>query len=435
MHGFQLPRPRRNYWRDVPNSGRTALECFTPQVFTICMGTGIMAVLLQNNPYQFKGMKIISTIVFLLDLILFATIAVTFFSRWVIFPKSTAKMFESDVEQTTYLSTTTIASATLVELVSLVCGSTWHNWQYACFGLWWATVLLSLISSTTTYWLLIRDEEVEISNLTPTLMYPVTGLVATASAGSVLVEYTPLSVKLAMPVVIVSYLLVGAGLLLAILTLSAFFLRLLHNQTPEPKKVGTQLIPIAPFSNIAYSFDSLGNLAGPKRHIFQAYGKGSVVDPIFGQALYATGFVLGLCIWGFTTFWLLICIVAFIRDIPKTHFNLNMWSTIYPVGVYGLTCSKLASDLDSRAFRVVSTIILIVVVIYWLYLIAFTLPAVVSGELFLAEALEKHEKENAEEEGRLRGNSREEEGSRSGQGERQEERSSESTVLSRRTRS
>ncbi|OCF37564.1 hypothetical protein I316_00690 [Kwoniella heveanensis BCC8398] len=406
-------------------------------MFTICMGTGILAVLLQNNPYQFKGMKIISTTVFLLDLLLFATIALTFFSRWIFFPRSTAEMFESDVEQTTYLSTTTIAAATLVELVSLICGSTWHNWQYACYGLWWATVLLSLISSTTTYWLLIRDEEVEISNLTPTLIYPVTGLVATASAGSVLVEYTPLSVRLAMPVVIVAYLLVGAGFLLAILTLAAFFLRLLHNQTPEPKKVGTQLIPLAPFSNIAYSFDALGNLAGPKRHIFQTYAKGTVVDPIFGQALYATGFLIGLSIWGFTTFWLLICIVAFVRDIPKTHFNLNMWSAIYPLGTYGLMCSKLSSDLDSRAFRVVSTIILVAVVIYWLYLIVFTLPAVVSGELFLAEAMEKHEKENTEEEGNLRGNSGEEDGLRSVSGEvsRHQERSSESTGISRRTRS
>lgn len=42
-------------------------------------------------------------------------------------------------------------------------------------------------------------------------MYPTTGLVATASAGSVLINYTPISVGLAMPVLVVSYILLGAG--------------------------------------------------------------------------------------------------------------------------------------------------------------------------------------------------------------------------------
>ncbi len=120
-------------------------------------------------------------------------------------------MFESEVEQTTYLSTTTIAAATLTELVCLICGSTWHNWRYVGYAFWWATVAQSLVSSTITYWLLIRDEEVHLSNLSPTLMYPTTGLVATASAGSVLINYTPISVGLAMPVLVVSYILLGAG--------------------------------------------------------------------------------------------------------------------------------------------------------------------------------------------------------------------------------
>jgi len=138
-------------------------------------------------------------------------ISITFLLRWIWFTKTTAKLFESDVEQTTYLSTTTIAAATLVELVSLVCGAKWNHWQHACFALWWVTVSLGLFSATTTYWLLIRDEKVSIENLSPTLMYPVTGLLASATAGSVLVGYTPLSTGLSQPVIIVSYLLLGAG--------------------------------------------------------------------------------------------------------------------------------------------------------------------------------------------------------------------------------
>jgi len=120
-------------------------------------------------------------------------------------------MFSTNVEQSTYLATTSIAFASLTELVSLVCGGTWRNWQYVSYALWWVALLLALAAATTTYWLLVRDEQVAIENLSPTLMYPVTGILATASAGCVVIEYTPISVRLAMPVLVVSYLLAGAG--------------------------------------------------------------------------------------------------------------------------------------------------------------------------------------------------------------------------------
>jgi tellurite resistance protein TehA-like permease len=120
-------------------------------------------------------------------------------------------MFDTDIDQTTYLSTGTIAAATLVELVALIPGSRWNNWEYVAYGLWWAVVLMALLGGSAVYWILIRDEEVHLSNLSPSLLYPVTGILATASAGSVVVGYTDLGPKLAMPVVVVSYLLLGMG--------------------------------------------------------------------------------------------------------------------------------------------------------------------------------------------------------------------------------
>lgn len=70
-----------------------------------------------------------------------------------------------------------------------------------------------------------------------------------------------------------------------------------------------------------------------------------------------------------------------------------MWSAAYPVGAYGVACSQLAIDFDSPTFRVLTAIILVVLVLYWFYLIGNTLPMVLSGELFLAEALDSHEEE------------------------------------------
>lgn len=76
-----------------------------------------------------------------------------------------------------------------------------------------------------------------------------------------------------------------------------------------------------------------------------------------------------------------------------------MWSAAYPLGAYGVASTQLAIDLGSTAFNVISTIILIVLVIYWLFLVICTVPMIASGELFLSEAKEQmDEKKNDERE-------------------------------------
>lgn len=70
-----------------------------------------------------------------------------------------------------------------------------------------------------------------------------------------------------------------------------------------------------------------------------------------------------------------------------------MWSSAYPFGAYGVVASQFAIDFDSIAFRVITTIILFVLIIYWLYAIICTLPMVVSGELFLGDLVKEREKE------------------------------------------
>jgi hypothetical protein len=66
-----------------------------------------------------------------------------------------------------------------------------------------------------------------------------------------------------------------------------------------------------------------------------------------------------------------------------------MWSGAFPLGAYGLCANQIAISLDSPAFRVVSTIVLVVLVIYWLVSMAFTIALVWSGELFLSDAYQK----------------------------------------------
>jgi len=72
----------------------------------------------------------------------------------------------------------------------------------------------------------------ELEELLPTLMLPTTALLATATAGSSVVNFTGLSVGLSMPVLIVSYMLLGAG---------EFLLSFPLNFTPSSNHLRTSL--------------------------------------------------------------------------------------------------------------------------------------------------------------------------------------------------
>lgn len=98
------------------------------------------------------------------------------------------------------------------------------------------------------------------------------------------------------------------------------------------------------------------------------------------------------------SFWLILAIVSFVRDVPKTNFNLNMWSAAYPLGIYDIASSQFATDLQSTAFSVVSSATLLIAVLYWAYLVIYTLPMVFTGSLFLHDAHEELEKEKRDKE-------------------------------------
>jgi hypothetical protein len=75
-----------------------------------------------------------------------------------------------------------------------------------------------------------------------------------------------------------------AGFFLAVLTLTAYFTRLLSHQTPEAKKIAAQFIPVGALANAAYAVDSLGYVAGPKKHLWESYGKGPVASAGVGES-------------------------------------------------------------------------------------------------------------------------------------------------------
>jgi tellurite resistance protein TehA-like permease len=80
-------------------------------------------------------------------------------------------------------------------------------------------------------------------------------------------------------------------------------------------------------------------------------------------------------LWGFGLFWLIIAISSIIELArrEKIGFNMGWWAFTFPLGVFTTATTQLATELDSKAFRILGTIFSCCVVAFWLYVGAMTL--------------------------------------------------------------
>ena len=160
----------------------------------------ILAVNLQTLPYQFKGLGILSIIVWLLDIILFLSILTGFSAKWLLFPATSYHQFSTEPELTYYFSTITVSLSTILEMTALVLGSTWSGWDTACAAFFWCLVVLALFCSVLPFWVSVRQEHVTVDNLPPTALYPAVSILSTSAAGAVVCTYTTLSTRAAQPI-------------------------------------------------------------------------------------------------------------------------------------------------------------------------------------------------------------------------------------------
>lgn len=166
-------------------------------------------------------------------------------------------------------------------------------------------------------------EQVSVENLPPTALYPVTAILSSASAGSVVVTYSSLSVRASFPVVILSLFLTGLGFFVGLAILANYTGRLLQNSTPPPKKAMASFIPVAAVSNACYSSSSLTRLLGPSRNLLAEYGEGYVANEMVGLAFYGAGVAAAIALIGFASWWMLLGALTVLRDAPKAPFTLN----------------------------------------------------------------------------------------------------------------
>ncbi|KAF2480859.1 voltage-dependent anion channel-domain-containing protein [Neohortaea acidophila] len=297
--------------------------------FTWCMNSGALAILLHQTPLRFKGIDILADILFCIALVTYVVFSILFIARFVWFRK-----------------------AAYLEI-------TWN----ACLLFWAFTIL-------------IRRHEPSNANLPFSIIIPAVSVSTVGLTGAVISTYAVgLSARLAIPVMIVSFQWTGVGILFGILLTSYLFWSLLTKGWPAPDQTATLFILVGPMG--MYMPSTYGR--------FGEYNTGTFLTAESAKALAPACLLLAFLMNGLGIIWLILGILGMLERAVKRELRWTpAWNgIIFPNSTLTTSFLLFAIDLDSPAYRVITVIMIIALVIVYLVNLVYTVLRVSQGKLLI----------------------------------------------------
>lgn len=130
---------------------KNTIKNFSPMWFSIAMNTGIIAILMHLLPYQFNGLPVLSTIMYIFDLVLFSVFMIVTLLRFIMFPSATQKALTTSVDELGFLGALPVAFLTLTELTALIVSNSYwggHAWSLVAYVMWWFATAWMLTTGT-----------------------------------------------------------------------------------------------------------------------------------------------------------------------------------------------------------------------------------------------------------------------------------------------
>jgi tellurite resistance protein TehA-like permease len=408
--GYQESPDQPPYLVDVKH-GRTptttAIQNFSPVWYVIAMDTGILGILLDRLQYQFHGIQTLATICYVILIILMVVFSLLQVVRLAMFPKAVFRQTSRNLEEITYWSNALIAWETMAALTATQVSTTYWggNFKLVAYVLWWIGAAGAVLNAAGVCLALFRLGLAHDRTLPPSIFLPLIALLTTASTGGIIVNYGfDVSARLAMPIIIFSYFLVGYGVFVSILMYSIFTHRLMAGGMPAPAKLPGLFILIGPMGQAAAALQLLGTAALSKQD-FLHYNKGTFLTGSAASSVDGAGVLIALLFLGFDYFWCLIAVFAVVEAAFKKELSYSMmwWSTIFPLGTLCTAWEVLGVEMDSPTFRTLSAGLLIILWIIYFVNCGFTIFHLAKGTLISkssreeVEEMEKKQREGDEE--------------------------------------
>ncbi len=351
------------------------VSAFTPNWFTVTMGTGVLALVLNQFPLSLPGLHALAVALWLANIVLFTLFSLLFTARFLFFFDGARGVFAHPVISM-FFGAIPMGLATIVNGF-LVFGEPLFG-QTAisvAHGLWWLDVALSVVSGLLIPYLMVTRQEHRLESMTAVWLLPVVTAEVAAASGAPLATHLP--AQEAFAIVILSYVLWAYSVPLAMSILVLLFLRLVLHKLPEREMGVSAWLSLGPIGTGSLGLLLLGNAAPG---IFAAHGVAGV-----GDVAYRIGLIGGLMLWGYGVWWLGLALLKTIRYVREgLPFNLGWWGFTFPLGVYTLATLALARLTHLPVFAVIGGMLALCLAALWVIVVSRTTRGAWHGSLFHA---------------------------------------------------
>jgi C4-dicarboxylate transporter/malic acid transport protein len=347
---------------------------FTPNWFTVNMGTGVVALLLSASPIMTASCEELARILWLVNIVLFILFFVLYSLRWLFYFHEAKQIFQ-------HSSMAFFFGAIPMGLATIINGLVKFMPQHLALAefLWGVDVILAVIVAVGVPMLMFVYQQHQLNTMTAIWLLPIVTAEVVASSGGVLLAHLPAS-QAAMNLLFGCYVLWGMSVLPAFAVLTILLLRLALHRLPEAQMAMSVCLALGPIGTGALALLLLGQQA--PRILAACH----LVE--LGHLMHYAGIWISFILLGFGLWWFAIALFTIYKH-SRTglSFNLGWWGLTFPLGVFDLAILNLAQQIQSQALLYIGFSFAGCIVLLWIMVMVKTIQGVYRGSLFFSPCL------------------------------------------------
>jgi len=355
---------------------------FTPNWFTVSMGTGVVALIVSEFPMLKALTWQLGTGLWYFNILLFALFSVLYGLRWAFYPHEAKQIFQHP-SMSLFLGTIPMALATILngflKYGQPIYGDTAVQIAQT---LWYIDVVLALLVAWAVPFAMYRHQEHALQQMTAVWLLPIVACEVAASSGGLLLGHLAADTH-AVAILLGSYVLWGVSVLPAFAILTILMLRLVLHKLPEKELAVSSWLALGPIGTAALALLVLGHQAPT---LMASLGLAQL-----GQLFQQAGILASLILLGFGLWWLGIAVLTTLyhakQDLP---FNLGWWGLSFPLGVYTLAILTLAQQLNLAFLYAVGYAFAAILMLLWSLVATKTAQGFYQGHLFFSPCLKTY---------------------------------------------